>query len=611
MFTPLLGWLVACLVGLAAMVPAGRLLDGPILDLQFRLLRTVAPIETTARDPVLVGIDEATYDAFEWPLGLWYPHLGDFLSAMAAARAGMVVLDLVLPARPVPDTLVRLADEGHLPYLDDALLEALIALDREGIPVVFAEAPDDSGTRINRGNSEILSLLSSLGDVELYFGYAQVPLDRDGYQRHYRSEVAGRPTLMARAAQHAGLESGNGLINFILGDRIRYLPMADVNRWWQDGDTGSLRDHFADRVVVLGNVTAFRDRRPLPVRLFDHGTDPGGLRQPGVVAHLQAYRTYQAGRIIHPVGQWQTALVALLGLLGWWSSSRSRRLTLLLGAGWLGFLVLDTWLLRGGTHLPAGAVLVSMLLGFGGRIVYESFQAMAERRRLRNLFSGYVSPQVLSSILSGELAFDRSGELKRVGVLFSDIRSFTRRSEEQRPEAVIALLNRYFDRMVNCIHDRGGTVDKFIGDGLMAFFGAPNGVGSPAGVTMDCATSMLASLEQFNRELVAEGIEPLRIGIGLHVGEVVVGHVGSSGRHEYTAIGDAVNVAARLEELSKRLDHPIVVSRQLAQELPREMALTDLGDQPIRGRSSLRVFGYPGAAQRSDDSVTISQPPTG
>jgi class 3 adenylate cyclase len=225
-------------------------------------------------------------------------------------------------------------------------------------------------------------------------------------------------------------------------------------------------------------------------------------------------------------------------------------------------------------------------------MIFQARQAMLERRRLRSLFSGYVSPPVMASILDGKLSVHRGGELRRVCVLFSDIRSFTRRSEEQAPEEVISLLNRYFDHMVDCIHDRGGTVDKFIGDGLMAFFGAPNGLGSPASIAMDCAVAMLSRLAQLNGELEREGIDPIRIGIGLHVGEVIVGHVGSAGRHEYTAIGDTVNVAARLEGLCKQVNRPIVVSGEVTAELDRDYPLDPLGLQKIRGHSPLPVFAY-------------------
>ena len=504
----------------------------------------------------------------------------------------MVVVDLLLPTRSLPDTLTQLADQGHLAYHDESLLTSLLDLEAAGIPVVFAEAPDNQGTRILRGSSELLSLISSLGEQDDWFGYAQVPLDPDGYQRRYQASVSERATLAARAARHLGVETHDGIINFRVGDEVTYLPMQTVNSWYSSSDIDNLRQNFEDRVVFLGSVTTDNDRRPLPVRILAPHHDNAGLRQPGVISHLQAFRSYQSQVMIHAVSDWLVFACALLMLASWFISASIRRILLIAGCSGLLFLIFDTWLLSQGHYLAAGGPVALLLLGTAGRAIQEARLAMRERRRLRSMFSGYVSPTVLTSILDGRLSFQQGGELRRVCVLFSDIRSFTRRSEDQRPEVVIALLNRYFDLMVDCIHDLGGTVDKFIGDGLMAFFGAPNGMGSPADTAMECAVSMLEKLEQLNQELEREGTDSIQIGIGLHVGEVVVGHVGSAGRHEYTAIGDTVNVAARLEGLCKDTDRTIVVSAEVAEELDTAYPLDALGLKSLRGHSPKPVFAY-------------------
>jgi len=188
---------------------------------------------------------------------------------------------------------------------------------------------------------------------------------------------------------------------------------------------------------------------------------------------------------------------------------------------------------------------------------------------------------------------------REVTILFSDIRDFTTRSEFMAPEALIDMLNRYFTEMTESVHRYGGTVDKFIGDGMMCFFGAPQPLERFAANAVAAAQDMLRRLEGLNAELTAHGVAPLAIGIGLHVGEVVVGHVGSDARHEYTVIGDAVNTASRIEGLTKKLGYPLVISRDVWLELAARDAFTPLGEHPVKGRSSVQVYGFSGAQARA------------
>lgn len=210
---------------------------------------------------------------------------------------------------------------------------------------------------------------------------------------------------------------------------------------------------------------------------------------------------------------------------------------------------------------------------------------------LKRSFGSYVSPEIMRHIVSGEIKPGLGGERRKVCVLFSDVRDFTTRSEGMSPEALIQLLNRYFTEMTQAIHHHDGTLDKFIGDGIMAFFGAPQQLDDPVRNALLAAREMLQRLKVLNEQLVEEGMMPIRIGIGLHYGEAVIGHVGSQTRHEYTAIGDVVNLAARLESLSKEVGFPIVCSTSVAQNAAGIVELHEIGMRDIKGRSSERVFG--------------------
>jgi adenylate cyclase len=206
-------------------------------------------------------------------------------------------------------------------------------------------------------------------------------------------------------------------------------------------------------------------------------------------------------------------------------------------------------------------------------------------------------------MLSGKLGSGVSAELAEVCVLFSDVRDFTTLSENMPPAVVTTVLQRYFDRMVQAVHRYDGTVDKFIGDGMMVLFGAPEKSGDPCGDAVQCALSMMSELDRLNVEFEREGLPTLTIGIGVNYGTVTVGNIGSSERHNYSAIGDAVNVAARVEGLTKDLGRKIVITEAVVDRVEGRFQFDPLGTHKVKGHSPVKVWGIstarstPAAAQ--------------
>jgi adenylate cyclase len=181
----------------------------------------------------------------------------------------------------------------------------------------------------------------------------------------------------------------------------------------------------------------------------------------------------------------------------------------------------------------------------------RAHERLAREEVARANYGRFLPEYVVKQMLENPESFKLGGVNQTITVLFADIRGFTRISEHAKPEKVVHLLNKYFSAMTDIIFAHGGTLDKYLGDGLMALFGAPTATPQDATNALDAAVAMQRRVISINEELRAEGFNEIGIGIGLHTGEAVVGYIGSERRSEYTAIGDTVNTASRLESNSK------------------------------------------------------------
>jgi adenylate cyclase len=177
----------------------------------------------------------------------------------------------------------------------------------------------------------------------------------------------------------------------------------------------------------------------------------------------------------------------------------------------------------------------------------RAHERLAREEVARANYSRFLPEYVVKQMLENPESFKLGGVSQTITILFADIRGFTRISEHAPPEKIVSLLNRYFSAMTDIIFAHGGTLDKYLGDGLMALFGAPTATPEDASNALNAAVAMQRRLLGINQELRAEGLSEIGVGMGLHTGEVIVGYIGSERRSEYTAIGDTVNTSSRLE----------------------------------------------------------------
>ncbi|MEM6935145.1 MAG: adenylate/guanylate cyclase domain-containing protein [Pseudomonadota bacterium] len=572
---------VSAFGALVSVTPFVKRLDLQVFDIQQRFVRQYVPQPGASPEVALIGIDEGTVQAIDAPMALWHQQLAQVITAMASAKAAVLGFDLVLPERSFDEFLGRANDQP--------LMQAILGARRAGVPVVFGRTLSASG-RLYDVLPKFKAVLGKDG-----FGMVLQVQEMDAVVRRYYDDryedALGLRTLVGQMARQTGVTVRNGWIDYAVGDPIGYVPMSQVIQWQAAGDVDALRQAFEGKAVFVGGVLPFEDRHTQPLVLANWEAN---RYAPGVLIHMQAYRSLASDRILSGVGGvWYASTLLVMALL---VLLRDRPLTALivLGVAVLAAAAGSTVAYLEGWRLSAVPMVVTALAAWLAGAVRDAWSNLRDKQRMRSAFGGYVSPQILNEILEGNLSPELGGESREICLLFCDLIGFTTLSETNDAEYVLTLLNRYFDRVTPAIHTFDGTLDKYMGDGIMAFFGAPKPHINAAQAGFDAARMMLNELDKFNVELAAEGIPPIQAGIGLGLGKAIVGHVGAQSRFEYSAIGDAVNVSARIEGLTRHLNCRIALSENVANQLGVEdqQELEPFGPQQIKGHTAIKVFGW-------------------
>jgi adenylate cyclase len=247
--------------------------------------------------------------------------------------------------------------------------------------------------------------------------------------------------------------------------------------------------------------------------------------------------------------------------------------------------------LRNGLVIPYLWNEIAILVAFFSYGLFKWFVTEAEKRRIRRTVQNYFSPAVLDAILKNPKSLSLGGEWREVTVLFSDIRSFTTITERTPPETLTKLLNEYFTEMAAYIFSTDGVLDKFIGDAVMAFWGAPLSQPDHADRAMRAALGMIRRVKELQKKWADEKFPFVDIGIGIHTGKAMVGNMGSEKRFDYTVIGDTVNAASRLEGLNKEYKTHIIISEAVKEKLKDSVNCRALGDVTVKGKTAaLKVY---------------------
>jgi adenylate cyclase len=586
------GLLASVLVSAASSLGYLGFLQARALDLlQFLLVRQ-AP-----HDVVVVAVDESAFEG----LGRRQPIARDYLArvvrGVGKSGAAVVGIDIVFTTPTTPEA-------------DAALARAIREFSDNGGVVLLGPLAPGPGP---------------LGDTALepYVTLASpaVPSDEDGFIRRIDPVLTGpdgrpAPTLgLAVAARLGGLR-GPALEEALATGKPLELPrlhsggvltndgsrpvVAHAGLEWPInyvGPSGSFTSIPSDVMASVGDAeeapaadNPLRGRVVLLGGTFPESRDfyptPHGLMA-GVEVHANVVHMLTTRRFIQP-SNWVTAfvinslVVLVAGVVLLTLRPITGTLVCVLGSLVLGVPAALLAFDRGGYWIDfVLPVLAASLTGLGSDAL--------DRRRFRDSFARYLSRDVMAKVLTD--APSLRGEHREVSILFSDLRGFTTLSEQMEPERIAAHLNEYFGEMTAAIFAHRGMINDFVGDAVMAVFGAPVADPDHAWHAVQSAIAMDRALEALNQRWQTAGLPLLRMGIGIHTGSVFAGNVGGRDRIKYTVIGDPVNVASRVEGLNKDLGTTILVTEETLTAVGDRVRVRDCGPQAVKGRvEKVRVF---------------------
>jgi adenylate cyclase len=554
------------------------------VDLRFDARGEQSPRE----DVVVVGIDARTFSEYTFvPYPLPRRYHARVIRRLADAGARVIAYD------------IQFTEPSESRRDDNALVEAVYGARGR---IVLATTETDE-----QGRSRVLGGDEFLRDLGARAGNAVVPADANGVIRRIPYQVDG---LLGFPVVAAELATG------------RPVPEADFedNRAWIDfpGPPGTFAYHsFSD--VEQGRVPASELRDKIVVvgatapSLQDVSatSTSGEEMMSGPEIQAAAISTILRGYPLHSSAPWVGWLLTLaLGAFPILVGLRLRpvRGLLVCVAAGAVFAVAAYVAFRSGWIVPVVEPLAALAMSAVAVLAVLGLYEAIERQRIRDVFARFVPEQVVDDVLAHTDEELRLGGVRReVTVLFSDLRGFTTYSEGRQPDEVIGVLNDYLTEMSDAILDQGGTLITYLGDGIMAVFGAPLDQPDHRDRALATARDMLARLEGFNRRGAGRHFE---MGIGINTGPAMCGNVGSERRLEYAAIGDTTNTAARLQGMTKGSGYAVFVADSTRSGLGAPASDLELVDDlEVRGRrSKVRIWGLPGT-RRADAPATPPRVP--
>ena len=608
------------------------------LDYRFRLLGRQG---SASPEIVLAEIDDNSIKHLEPVFGRWpwsrEVH-GYFLRFMRRAGVRAVVFDVLFTEKDVTnpdgDEVFARETRGF-----DRVIQGVFLGDQDNEQVTGPVDPDllRRFTLPDQGHFprfiQVDLPYPALVEASVRLGHTANALDADGPFRHYLLLASAKGRLFPSLALSTALAAdGLGLDDIrIEGRTVRAGPIeATLNDDWRlpiwfNGGPGTYQTYsyshivyaegqieqgeqpgldpelFRDKIVLVGvSATGLHDMFTTPYAgtAAENARTGSGLRlgaMAGVEVHANVLDDLLHNRYLSKPARWITWIIGLLitalvlvavFFTRLWRASVVA-LVLLGGYLWSAQFVFG----RFHYQLPVATAFVGWSLALGFGLAYQYWIEGAEKRQVKAIFSRYVSKDVFQELMDDPEKARLGGVRTVVTVLFSDLRGFTTMSENREPEDIVAQLNEYFSAMVELVFEHQGTIDKFVGDMVMALFNAPVADPEHADHALQCALAMQKRLAELNVHWQERGLPTLACGVGVNTGEMIAGNVGAETIQSYTVIGDNVNLGARLESLCKEYKARIIISEFTRDLLAGTYDLKELGDVLVKGKSKpVKIF---------------------
>ncbi len=578
---------------------AARIVDQRVGDIALRInARGRAPSDRV----VIVDIDQRSLEMMNDMAGSWpWPRSvhGELIDHLARQGPRAMAFDVLFNEADVyrPEHDAAFADA----VARNANVWLAMVLNSDGVGAKVGDMPRSVGAKALAGASMdarvpllmprvVLPQAGAMQTGAMRGGLINFAEDSDKVGRHhdlYLDRANWRfASLPARIEESLGRKlpaQQRVLLNWRSG--WKHVSYADIYLDSLRGHPQRPQDEFRGKIVVIGtSAPGLQDLRLTPM----------GSTYPGVETLATAIDNLDRGDWLReaPRGQLLPLALAMIALVAvaFAHGQSAGRVFYAMLAVTAGVLSAAAVALASGSFWPVYAPLALGWLFYVlcGGIAY--LQERAQRLKTAGMFGRFLDPRVVADLIQrGEIDHRATAESREISVLFTDIRGFTALSEVAEPKAVVDLLNRYFGRQVEVVFQHGGTLDKFIGDAIMAFWGAPSATPDHARLAVAAAIEMSATLDALHNELGELGAT-LDIGIGVHSGRAVVGFIGSNKRLDYTAIGDTVNLASRIEGMTKGIGR-ILVSEVTRDAVGDLYDWIDRGSHQVKGRDApVRLF---------------------